>query len=231
MIIGAIAPGPMTSSARPLAVAAVIAWVLTAGIGLYMLRTWITRGGLRRQRATGVGVPPAVVFSHAGAALTGLLVWIGFVKTQWVPLGWLGVGLVTTAIGLGVCTVTLWTPYPVVVPEAGPGGWVLPEGGQRSLGGPGGLGGRSVPPKGGPGRWVPPGGGAGGGRGGSLPPDYTVTDEMIAGLLADPFPERQRPRIRLAPFVPVVHGFAALATFMLAVLAAISAILGMFYYQ
>jgi manganese efflux pump family protein len=201
MIIGAIAPGPMTSSARPLAVAAVIAWVLTAAIGLYMLRTWIARGGLRRQRATGVGVPPAVVFSHAGAALTGLLVWIGFVKTEWDPLGWLGVGLVTTAIGLGVCTVTLWTPYPVVVPEGGPGGQ-------------GGLGGRAVPPQGGPGGWVPP--------------DHTVTDEMIAGLLADPFPERQRPRIKLAPFVPVAHGFAALATFMLAVLAAISAILGIF---
>jgi hypothetical protein len=207
MIIGAIAPGPMTSSARPLAVAAVIAWVLTAGIGLYMLRTWITRGGLRRQRATGVGVPPAVVFSHAGAALTGLLVWIGFVKTEWDPLGWLGVGLVTTAIGLGVCTVTLWTPYPVVVPGGGPGGW--------------------VPPERGPGGWVPPEKTAGG-SGGGVPPEYTVTDEMIAGLLADPFPERQRPRIKLAPFVPVAHGFAALATFMLAVLAAISAILGMF---
>jgi hypothetical protein len=207
MIIGAIAPGPMTSSARPLAVAAVIAWVLTAGIGLYMLRTWITRGGLRRQRATGVGVPPAVVFSHAGAALTGLLVWVGFVKTEWDPLGWLGVGLVTTAIGLGVCTVTLWTPYPVVVPGGGPGGW--------------------VPPERGPGGWVPPEKTAGG-SGGGVPPEYTVTDEMIAGLLADPFPERQRPRIKLAPFVPVAHGFAALATFMLAVLAAISAILGMF---
>jgi hypothetical protein len=207
MIIGAIAPGPMTSSARPLAVAAVIAWVLTAGIGLYMLRTWIARGGLRRQRATGVGVPPALVFSHAGAALTGLLVWIGFVKTEWDPLGWLGVGLVTTAIGLGVCTVTLWTPYPVVVPGGGPGGW--------------------VPPERGPGGWVPPEKTAGG-SGGVVPPEYTVTDEMIAGLLADPFPERQRPRIKLAPFVPVAHGFAALATFMLAVLAAISAILGMF---
>src|ERR1700739_771145 len=113
--------------------AALIAWALTAGIGLYMLRTWIARGGLRRQRATGVGVPPAVVFSHAGAALTGLLVCIGFVKTEWDPLGWLGVGLVTTAIGLGVCTVTLWTPYPVVVPEGGPGR----PGGQGGPGGPG----------------------------------------------------------------------------------------------
>jgi len=205
MIIGAIAPGPMTSSARPLAVAAVIAWVLTASIGLYMLRTWIARGGLRRQRATGVGVPPAVVFSHAGAALTGLLVWIGFVKTEWDPLGWLGVGLVTTAIGLGVCTVTLWTPYPVVVPAREES----PRRGARGAWGDG------IPPR-------------AGGSGGVVPPDYRVTDEMIAGLLADPFPERQRPRIKLAPFVPVAHGFAALATFMLAVLAAISAILGIF---
>jgi hypothetical protein len=51
---------------------------------------------------------------------------------------------------------------------------------------------------------------------------------MIAGLLADPFPATRRPRVKLAPFIPVVHGFAALATFMLAVLAAISAILGLF---
>jgi hypothetical protein len=200
MIIGAIAPGPMTSSARPLAVAAAVAWLLTAGIGLYMLRTWITRGGLRRQRATGVGVPPALVFSHAGAAVTGLLIWVGFVKTEWDPLGWLGVGLVTTAIGLGVCTVTLWTPYPVVVPEGAPAGTVFPQ--DR-----GGLAGS--PPR------------------ASADP-YQVTDEMIAGLLADPFPERRSPRVRLAPFVPVVHGFAALATFMLAVLAAISVILGLF---
>jgi len=198
MIIGAPAPGYMTSSARPLAVAAVITWLLTAGIGVYMLRTWIIRGGLRRQRATGVGVPPALVFSHAGAALTGLLIWLGFVKTEWDPLGWLGVGLVTTAIGLGVCTVTLWTPYPVVVPEGGPGELIPP-----GAGGPEGV----VPPD---------------------YPDYTVTDEMIAGLLAAPLPDRRRSRVKLAPFIPVVHGFAALATFLLAVLAAISAILGQF---
>ena len=53
--------------------AALIAWLLTATIGGYMLRTWVARGGLRRQRATGVGVPPAVVFGHASAALAGLM--------------------------------------------------------------------------------------------------------------------------------------------------------------
>jgi len=165
-----------------MAIAAMIAWVVTASIGVYMLRTWVMRGGLRRQRATGVGVPPLVVFGHASAALTGLAIWLGFVDTGLDLLAWLGVTVVAGAIALGVCTVTLWTPYPVTVPPAP----AAPE--------------------------APPPADAG-----------TVTDEMIASLLADPFPASRRPRVKLVPLIPVVHGFAALTTFMLAVLAAISA--------
>ena len=168
-----------------MAIAAMIGWVLTASIGVYMLRTWVTRGGLRRQRATGVGVPPAVVFGHASAALTGLLIWLGFVGTGLDLLAWLGVTVVAGAITLGVCTVTLWTPYPVAVPPA-PAPAAAPK---------------ATPA-------TEPG---------------TVTDEMIAELLADPFPASRRPRLKLAGLVPVAHGFAALTTFMLAVLAAISA--------
>ena len=166
-----------------MAIAAMIAWVVTASIGVYMLRTWVTRGGLRRQRATGVGVPPLVVFGHASAALTGLVIWLGFVDTGLDLLAWLGVAVVAGAIALGVCTVTLWTPYPVAVPPAAA---AAPE--------------------------APPPADAG-----------TVTDEMIASLLADPFPASRRPRVKLVPLIPVAHGFAALTTFMLAVLAAISA--------
>jgi hypothetical protein len=168
-----------------MAIAAMIAWVLTASIGVYMLRTWVTRGGLRRQRATGVGVPPAVVFGHASVALTGLLIWLGFVRTRSDLLAWLGVTVVACAIALGVCTVTLWTPYPVVVPPA-----AAPAAAPKAT------------PAAEPG---------------------TVTDEMIAELLADPFPASRRPRLKLAGLVPVAHGFGALTTFMLAVLAAIGA--------
>jgi hypothetical protein len=168
-----------------MAIAAMIAWVLTASIGVYMLRTWVTRGGLRRQRATGVGVPPVVVFGHASAALTGLLIWLGFVDTRLDLLAWLAVTVVAGAIALGVCTVTLWTPYPVAAPA---------------------IADAPVAP-------------------GAAPPAApgTITDEMIADLLADPFPASRRPRLKMAGLVPVAHGFAALTTFMLAVLAAISA--------
>ena len=176
-----------------LAIAAVTAWVLTASIGGYMLRTWVARGGLRRQRATGVGVPPALVFGHASAALCGLVIWIAFVKTDWDPLAWTGVVLIAAAISLGVCTVTLWTPFPVVVPPAAAPA-ATPE---------------AAPPAN----------------------AFDVTDEMIASFLAAPAPARHRPRIKLAGLIPVVHGFGALTTFMLAVLAAISARLGIFRYQ
>jgi hypothetical protein len=50
---------------------------------------------------------------------------------------------------------------------------------------------------------------------------------MIASILADPFPAR-RSRVKLVPLIPVLHGFGALTTFMLAVLAAISTRLGAF---
>jgi len=177
---------------RPLALAALIAWLLTASLGGYMLRTWVARGGLRVQRATGVGVPPAVVFGHAAVALTGLVVWAIYTRTGWHVLAWLGLALIAAAIALGICAVTLWTPYPIAVPAAAAG------------------------------------------RPGAQPPaagDGTVTDEMIASLLANPFPVRRRPRLRLAPLVPVGHGFAALATFMLAMLAAVGAGLGTFRVQ
>src|SRR5512140_1985848 len=130
-----------------------IARLLAARLGADMLRTRGTRGGPRRQRATGVGVPPAVVFGHASAALTGLLIWLGFIDTRLDLLAWLGVTVVAGAIALGVCTVTLWTPYPVADPPSHePGG----SGGDRS------------------------------------PRDNTVSDEMIADLLADPFPAPRR---------------------------------------
>jgi hypothetical protein len=176
--------------------AALIAWLLTAGIGGYMLRTWVARGGLRRQRATGVGVPPGVVFGHASAALAGLTVWISYLSSGWRPLAWIGVALVCAAICLGICTVTLWTPYPVR-PD--------PEVGREDVHG---FESRAAPA-----RPADPAG--------EHQDVFTVTDEMIASLLAEPSPPPRRSRVHLLPLIPLAHGFGALTTFLLTVTAAL----------
>jgi hypothetical protein len=176
-------------SGRPLGLVALIAWLITVSIGVYMLHTWVARGGLRHQRTTGVGVPPAVVFGHAGAALTGLATWLSYLASGWRPLAWAGVGLIGIAITLGICTVTLWTPYPVLAEEA--------EESFAVVTGPGAA--PSEPAE-----------------------TFRVTDEMIARLLAEPFPVRRRRRLQLLPLIPACHGFAAIATFMLALLTAAS---------
>ncbi|HEX6522767.1 MAG TPA: hypothetical protein VF070_22610 [Streptosporangiaceae bacterium] len=180
-----------------MSIATLAAWLITASIGGYMLHTWIARGGLHYQRATGVGVPPPVVFGHASVALTGLAVWACYVAARWVALAWLGVGLIGTAITLGICMVTMWTPYPVRIPSA------EPEPAQARTAVSSDLG--------------------------SGEHAFTITDEMIAELLSDPFPAtrsslpgRRRPEVRLLPLIPVGHGFAALATFMLATVTAAS---------
>ena len=182
--------------------AALIAWLLTASIGGYMLRTWVARGGLRHQRATGVGVPPGVVFGHGGAALTGLTVWISYVSSGWHPLAWVGVALAGSAICLGICTVTLWTPYPVL-PELGAGGHGEPD--LRAAGAAGAAAGFQERPTAAAG-----------------PHDaFTVTDEMIASLLTEPSPAPRRSRRHLLPLSPLTHGLGAVATFLLTVTAAL----------
>jgi LmbE family N-acetylglucosaminyl deacetylase len=205
MITGAL----VTGSVAPLGIAALTVWLFTASIGAYMLRTWIARGGLRRQRATGVGAPPALAFGHPSAAVSGLAIWVGYLITGLDALAWVGVGLIATAIILGISMVTLWTPYPVrPTPEA------TAEAVYAGVSAPTRPDSTRAPeqePHAAP---------------GEDPDPFTVTDEMIARLLARPYPARRRRRLQLVPLIPALHGFAALATFVLAMVTAVRARLG-----
>jgi hypothetical protein len=167
--------------------ATLISWLVTASLGAFMLRTWLARGGLRSERAKAGGLPPPLIFGHAAAALTGLLGWAAFVASGARPLAWAAVALLMVAVGLGLCTVTLWTPYPARKP-----------------------GERREPA-------------ARDARKPSDYPEFVVTDELIARLLTEPVPASRNHLIRPNPavLVPIAHGFAAIATFTLAVLSAI----------
>jgi hypothetical protein len=185
--------------------AALISWLLTASLGAFMLRTWLARGGLDRERARVGGLPPQLIFSHAGLALSGLLVWSGYVATGTRAVAWTAVGLLMVTIPLGLCTVTLWTPYPAGRP------------GERRA--PTATDGSAVV--------VPdnPADNPVGVANSPDPPDSLITDEMIAQLLAEPLPPSRHRPIRPNPevLVPIAHGFAAISTFVLVVLAAIMA--------
>ena len=176
--------------------ATLISWLLTASMGGFMLRTWLARGGLRRERARVGGLPPQLIFSHAGLALSGLLVWSVYVATGTKAVAWTAVGMLMVTIPLGLCTVTLWTPYPAGRP------------GERQAPVPTDESAVAVPDN---------------PVGAADSPDPLITDGMIAQLLAEPLGTGRHRPIRPNPevLVPIAHGFAAISTFVLAVMAAI----------
>jgi hypothetical protein len=84
-----------TGSDLALRLAALGAWLITAGSGAYLLVSWIIRSGIRRRRprTPRAGTPPVVLLGHFGLATTGLLVWVIYLIADWAPLAWAAVGL------------------------------------------------------------------------------------------------------------------------------------------
>jgi hypothetical protein len=173
-------PPPAAASRWGTGLAALATWLLTMGIGAFMLVPWIRRRGLHRPRAAHRRLVPVVTFGHASAAGAGLLAWLAYLVTGWTGLGWLAVGILLAVIGLGMATLTVWTaqasrpgPRP---PDPVPQGPVTPGPGPP---GPGRPGGTSAPPR----------------------------------------RARGNPRI----IIPIVHGLAASATILLALLTVVTA--------
>ena len=198
-----------------IAVATLITWLIAGSAGLYMFRAWLSRGGLRHQRSRADGLPPAVIFTHLALGALGLIAWAGYLGTGLDALAWTAVGLLMLGIGLGICTVTVWTPFPTL-PQPGPP-FPPPEAGPGGAGPPGGM--LATP--------------AEDALAGQLSNDALartlssealtgrLINDMLAGLPAhQPLPER-RSRRHLAPLIPAAHGLAAFITFVLAVVSAI----------
>ncbi len=98
---------------RGLDLAALVCWLLTEALGAIMLRSWFARGGtLRPRRAQSAGMSLPVLAGHAGLNLVGLLFWIIFLASGAKAVAWIALGSMAPAIGLGISTVTIWTPYP-----------------------------------------------------------------------------------------------------------------------
>jgi manganese efflux pump family protein len=209
VVAGVMLTSRTPEPARTLGFITLITWLLDAISGGYMLRTWIARGGLRRQRATDA-LAPAVVFGHFGLASTGLLLWISYLITRWIVLAWLAVGGLVVVIGLGISTVTVWTPYPAHKPKPG----ADPPAGHSATG-----------------AFAEPDAEVIARRVTDEMLTRALTDEallrklvddVIANVPAEPTRRARRPTAHLTTLIPAGHGIAALATIILAVLTAAS---------
>jgi hypothetical protein len=204
---------------------ALVSWLLTELLGAAMVRGWIAGGGMHaaRQRPARPGAMSVPVLAgHAGLNLAGLICWICFVLSGAVALALLALAFMAPAIGLGISTVTIWTPYP---------------GGRRDTAGsaePGSAESRS------PERSTAEPGSAESQPGGLpaqprvVPEDELkrrLSDDELAAQLVEELLSRSfaQPRARTGtwswrPLVPLGHGVLAIVTFLLAVLAAIAAV-------
>lgn len=100
-----------TGSNVALRLAALGAWLITAGSGAYLLGSWIISSGIRRRRwPLAAGAPPAVLLGHFGLATTGLVVWVIYLVAAWTPLAWTAVALLLLVAGFGLALVTLGLP-------------------------------------------------------------------------------------------------------------------------
>lgn len=185
--------------AHTLAVTTLVSWLLTEALGAYMLTAWLADGGASVPPDWPGAVPRWVIFGHAGLAFTGFLAWITFVATGAPAIAWVSIGFLAPAIGLGISTVTLWTPYPSPRPPDEPRrpqfdgllGIASDEMLARALEDP------------------------------AL--TTRLVDDLVAAMLTKPAPTPRRPRVQFSPVIPAAHGLLALSTILFAVLAAVSA--------
>ncbi len=205
---------PGLADGRALAFATLVSWLLTEGLGAYMLSRWIAGGGPRQQFGRPGRVSLPVIFGHAGLAFTGFASWVSFLVTDSAALAWLAIGLLVPAIGLGVSAVTVWTPFPAR--SAGPG--PEPQADPRGDG-------PAMPAGEAPGGDVQAGQASGDMLARALSDEALssrLVDDLLARMLTVGPPAARRPKWQLTPLIPAGHGVLAIITVLLAMLAAVA---------
>lgn len=89
-----------------MAIAALIAWLVTALGGFYLLGKWIANGGLKQPRTS--SFPPALIFGHFALAAAGLVVWIVYLLVGGAVLSWVAFGLLVPVAALGFTMLARW---------------------------------------------------------------------------------------------------------------------------
>jgi manganese efflux pump family protein len=106
------------STRVPIGLATLLAWLLTATSGAFLLAKWLAQASGRRPGRP--GAPPVVVLSHLGLALGGLAAWSSYLLTSWAPLAWLALAFLLPVVGLGISTLMVAIPDPSPDPAVSP---------------------------------------------------------------------------------------------------------------
>jgi hypothetical protein len=122
------APAVGRASGPALGLAALISWLITVGLGSWMMARWITRGGFRRARLSKAGLPPSLIFTHFGLAVAGLLAWSAYLATGLAAAAWTGCALLLPVAGLGMALVSLWLPERSLATATVPAAQAVPAG-------------------------------------------------------------------------------------------------------
>jgi hypothetical protein len=104
-----------------MSVAALITWVVTAGVGFFMLMRWVRRGGLQRGGSAASHFRPARVFTHFGLAAAGLVVWIVYLVAGSSVLAWIAFADLVLVATLGGLLVRQWATDGRAAMRAGAG--------------------------------------------------------------------------------------------------------------
>lgn len=88
--------------------AALIAWIVTAGGGFFLLTIWLSRGGMKQQREAGMRIRPPLILGHFLLAATGLVLWIVYVATDSDTLAWVALALLLVVAALGFAMFAIW---------------------------------------------------------------------------------------------------------------------------
>jgi hypothetical protein len=90
-------------------VAALIAWIVTAAGGAYLLATWLAGGGVRQAQTGGTRFPPVLIFGHFLLAAAGLVIWIVYMASdESSGLAWTSFGILVVVALLGFTMFARW---------------------------------------------------------------------------------------------------------------------------
>jgi hypothetical protein len=111
---------------RPMTLAALIAWFVTAAGGICLLAIWLVEYD---QRDAATHLPRTVVSAHALLALGGLVVWSAYLTSDMSRLAWTATAILAVVTLLGLTMAVRWigvyraykAPIAVAVATGAPG--------------------------------------------------------------------------------------------------------------